>query len=125
MSESTANGADRILLALPGSTRLRGVATLVLGGVGSRIDLPYEKVDDLQLAVLSVLAANQLETVEIEMEVDSEQVAVSIGPLAAGSAADNGLRRVLERLVDGVEPSERSGGEWITLQVARRGSAPE
>src|SRR5688572_28966206 len=105
MSEGTSiETTDRILLTLPGDTRLRGVATLVVGGVGSRLDLPYEKVDDLQLAILSVLAANDLETVMIGVEVDSEWVHVRVGPLPDGGSTDEGLRRVLERLVDEVEP---------------------
>ena len=48
---------DRIVLTMPTDVRLRSVATLVLGGVGSRLDLPFEKTDDLQLAVLSALEA--------------------------------------------------------------------
>lgn len=125
MSESTVDAmTDRILLTLPASHRLRGVATLVLGGIGSRFDLPYEKVDDLQLAVLSVLAAGDLEQVTIEVEVDDDTVEVKIGPLADGGASDRGLHQVLERLVDAVEPAPReieSGAheEWITLRLAR------
>jgi hypothetical protein len=136
MSETASNGAsDRIVLTLPGTTRLRGVATMVLGGVGSRLDLPYEKVDDLQLAVLSVLAASDLETVTIDVEVHEDCVDVTVGPLSEGEAADEGLRRVLERLVDGVEASPRAVGrrvvagaaesaairhpEWITLRLER------
>ena len=38
---------DMISLTIPTATRFRGVATLVLGGIGSRLDLPYERVDDL------------------------------------------------------------------------------
>ena len=34
-----------------------GVARLVTAGVGSRLDLPFETVDDLQLAVELVVAA--------------------------------------------------------------------
>ena len=125
MSESTSiDVVDRIVLTLPAAPKLRGVATLVLGGIGSRLDLPYEKVDDLQLAVLSVLSSGDLERVTIEVDVNGEAVAVSIGPLAAGVATDGGLRRVLERLVDGVEPSPRTGGdgtpeEWISLRLGR------
>ena len=132
MSESTSiETTDRIQLVLPGRTRLRGVATLVVGGVGSRLDLPYEKVDDLQLAILSVLAANDLETVTIDLEVDSEWVQVCVGPLPDGGSTDQGLRRVLERLVDEVEPvhreqagSEReepASREWIMFRLARAG----
>jgi hypothetical protein len=115
---------DRIALTLPADAGLRAVSTLVLGGIGSRLDLPYERVDDLQLAVLSVLAASDLEHVTIEIEVEDDHVEVSLGPLPRGGAADMGLRRVVERLVDGVRAEERpslEGGseEWITLQVAR------
>jgi hypothetical protein len=125
MSKSTSiDVADRIVLTLPGAPKLRGVATLVLGGIGSRLDLPYEKVDDLQLAVLSVLSTGDVERVTIEVDVNGEAVDVSIGPLAAGVARDRGLRRVLERLVDGVEPSPRTSGdgapeEWISLRLGR------
>ena len=128
---SSNGAADRIELSLPGSVRLRSVATLVLGGIGSRLELPYEKVDDLQLAVLSVLAASDLEQVTIDIEVDDRAVAVSIGPLQAGSASDLGLRRVVERLVDAVEPSPRGeangrngDGDWLTLRIARTESEP-
>jgi len=113
---------DRIVLTLPGTARLRGVATLVLGGIGSRLDLPYEKVDDLQLAVLSVLAANELDPVTIEVEVEPEGIAVSIGPLPKGGATDKGLLRVLERLVDAVEPPRLDAGqrgERITIRLDR------
>lgn len=112
---------DRIVLTLPGDRRLRPVATLVLGGVGSRLELPYEKVDDLQLAVLSVLAASDDGVVTIEIDIDDEGVAVSVGPLQDGGALDPGLVRVLERLVDAVEPSTRAAPDrsWITLRLAR------
>ena len=111
--------ADRILLTLPASPRLRGVATLVLGGVGSRFDMPYEKVDNLQIAVLSVLTASSRERVTIEVEVDERRVEVTMGPLADGESSDIGLRRVLERLVDDVHRSDRHGEEWIALGLER------
>jgi anti-sigma regulatory factor (Ser/Thr protein kinase) len=119
--------ADRIALTLPADAGLRSVATLVLGGIGSRLDLPYERVDDLQLAVLSVLAASDLEQVTIEVEIDDDGIEVSLGPLPDGGAGDRGLRRVVERLVDGVDAAARparDGGseEWITLRLAHERS---
>ena len=89
---------DRITLTLPTDTRFRGVATLVLGGVGTRLSLPYERVDDLQLAVLSLLEASGGERVTVEVEAESGKVFVSVGPLDEGSAADGGLARVLDPL---------------------------
>jgi hypothetical protein len=109
---------DTILLTLPGNPRLRGVATLVLGGIGSRLDLPYEKVDDLQLATLSVLSASDGETVTIEVVADDEALVVGIGPVSSESG-DSSLSRVLEKLVDAVETSERDGQHWLTLRLAR------
>jgi hypothetical protein len=110
---------DTIELSIPTTPRLRGVATLVLGGMGSRLHLPYEKVDDLQLAALSVLSATSDDSVTLELAAAEGSFAVGIGPLPSGSGADDGLRRVLERLVDEVESTERDGREWLTLRLKR------
>lgn len=110
---------DRIVLTLPGGTRFRAVATLVLGGVGSRLELPYERVDDLQLAVLSILDSAGDGEVTLELEASDGSLSVSLGPLEDGSAADPALARVLEPLADSVEGGSREGREWITLRVDR------
>ncbi len=48
---------------------------------------------------------------------------VTVGPLPEGTVAAPGVRTVLDRLVDGVEPSRREtdGGtaEWVVLRLAR------
>jgi hypothetical protein len=114
---------DTILLTIPRATRFTGVATRVLGGIGSRLDLPYERIDDLQLALLSVLDAGQDGDVSLEVETDGTSLALSIGPLVEGSSADASLARVLARLVDEVEPDPRDGEEWLTLRVTDARSA--
>ena len=122
-STQEATTADRVVLTLPGNPSLRGVASLVLGGIGSRIDLPYEKVDELQLAVLSVLGACDPAIVTIEIEIEEEAVLVTLGPLPDDTVAAPGVRAVLDRLVDGVQPSRREtdagSAEWVTLSLAR------
>ena len=110
---------DTIVLSIPSSPRLRSVATLVLGGMGSRVQLPYEKIDDLQLAVLSVLPAAADAQVTLEASASDDTLSLEIGPLATGTHSDAGLRRVLERLVDAVEPATRDGREWLTLRLQR------
>jgi hypothetical protein len=110
---------DRITLTIPADEPSRGVATLVIGGVGSRLDLPYERVDDLQLAVLSVLGASDGSQVTVEVVADDDAVLVSVGPLAAGSATNGSLTRVLGPLVDSVTPSPRGAEEWLTLRLDR------
>lgn len=110
---------DQISLTIPSRTPYTGVATLVLGGIGSRLDLSYERVDDLQLAVLSVLEARGDDEITLEVEAAKERVSVSVGPLVDGSGSDQALARVLGPLVDSVEPVRRHGREWLTLQLNR------
>lgn len=108
---------DRIVLTIPSDERFRSVATLVLGGIGSRADLPFERTDDLQLAVLSALEASSGTEVTVEVERREGRLAVAVGPVHDGSGEDTGLVRVLSRLVDEIEPERRDGGEWLTLVV--------
>ena len=111
--------SDQITLTMPTDARSRGIATLVLGGIGSRLDLPYERVDDLQLAVLSVLEASADSTVTVEVDAEPDSVLVQVGPLADGSSSDPALSRVLNPLVDSYEPSERAWGNWLSLRLTR------
>jgi hypothetical protein len=115
--------SDRIVLTLPAGARFRGVATLVLGGIGGRTDLPYERMDDLQLAVLSILDSTDGDAVTLEVQSDDGRLAVAVGPVHDGSSEDNGLRLVLSRLVDEVAHEHRDGAEWITLGVSNAGNA--
>jgi len=110
--------SDRIVLTIPAEERFRSVATLVLGGIGTRVDLPYERMDDLQLAVLSTLDASDSETVTLEVDADEQGMRLALGPVRDGTGADDGLVRVLSRLVDDVGHESRDGTEWITLGVS-------
>lgn len=111
--------SDRITLTVPTDARLRGVATLVLGGIGSRLDLSYERMDELQLAVLSLLDAGGADHVTMEVDAQPAGLSVALGPLAVGSGADEALTKVLDRLVDSVESGRRDGQEWLTLRIVR------
>jgi hypothetical protein len=115
-----ADVSDRIVLTMPTETRFRSVATLVLGGIGSRLELPYERMDDLQLAVLSALEASDAKTVTLEVDADENSLRLALGPVRDGSSEDDGLVRVLSRLVDDVDHESREGIEWLTLGVSRR-----
>ena len=109
---------DTIVLTIPADARYREVATLVLGGIGSRLDLPYERMDDLQLALLSVLEATDGADVSIEVEARDGSLEIAVGPLVAGTRDDRGLDLVLSRLVDDSAPQDRDGAEWLTLSVS-------
>jgi hypothetical protein len=111
--------SDRIVLTMPTDVRLRSVATLVLGGIGSRLDLPFERTDDLQLAVLSALEATDGGDVTVEVDADDGDLRLAVGPVRAGSAEDGALMRVLTPLVDEVQRELRDSQEWLTLRVQR------
>jgi hypothetical protein len=117
LPETLMNG-DRIVLTIPSDSRFRSVATLVLGGIGSRAELPFERADDLQLAVLSALDASRDSEVTVEVTTRDGRLTVAVGPVRDGSGDDAGLTRVLSRLVDEVEPERRDGTEWLTLVVS-------
>lgn len=108
---------DRIVLNLPSADRFRAVGTLVLGGVGARLELPYERMDDLQLALLSALDATLDGAVTLEIDADESGVSLAVGPLRDGSDVDEGLALVLSRLVDEVEHERRDGRVWVALRV--------
>lgn len=78
-----------------------------------------ERIDDLQLALSSVLAAgtggDDL-AVEFAAE-DGEVLRVWVGPLHAGIGEDAGLLRILGPLVDEVMTEERDGGDWLVLAM--------
>ena len=116
----TAVMGDRVVLTIPADTRFRSVATLVVGGIGSRADLPYERADDLQLAVLSALDAGASDEMTVEIDTSEGRLEIAVGPVREGSGKDAGLARVLSRLVDDVATQHRDGAEWLTLVVSGR-----
>lgn len=110
---------DTILLTFPTTTAYRGVPSLVLGGVGSRLDLPFERTDDLQLAVLSMLDAAAGDRASVEISAEQDRIVVAVGPLRPDAGSDRGLTLVLGRLTDGVEAGRRGEEVWLTVHLAR------
>ena len=121
---------ETIELTLPAGREWHAVARLVLGGVADRLNLSYEDLDDLQLAVerLLVEAASQ-DTVSMRIDVADHGISVGVGPLVERTLADAlqgpdpapgelTLRRILQTVVDsfGVEVAE--GGIVVRLQKA-------
>ena len=96
---------------------------LVLGGVGTRCDLPYDTVDELQLAVAAVLPSARDEQTVVEIET-GDAVTVTIGPVDRRNGRDAALLRVLDRLVDRVVAVTRDAEEWLALEVSRGAATP-
>jgi len=103
---------EAIELTLPADREWHAVARLVLGGVADRMNLSFEDLDDLQLAVERLLAeAGQVGSVRLSFEVGESSIRTRVGPLSETAVADalrDGearpgqltLRRILQTVVD-------------------------
>ena len=103
---------DEITLTIPRDSDFHGVAHLVLGGLAVRMDLTVENLEDLQIALDSLLGLSELEPGEITVRMALRHGALEayVGPLPA-SVLDEierdqddalSLRRVLDSTVDDV-----------------------
>lgn len=121
--------SDTIILRIPRNVRYYGIARMVVGGVAAGIELPYDTLDDVQLAIGSLLDNRHLEgddIVDVHLDVSDERIAAKLGPFHEGSldramsashdaGGDMDLRRLLETIVDDVDVSTGDDGEWVTL----------
>jgi hypothetical protein len=127
--------SDRIELVTPVGRAWDPVIRLVLGGIGDRLDLGFDELDDLQLAVERLLAEARFEDrVTLSIEILDRSVRVRIGPILTGAVAEAlqgppakpgelTLGRILQTVVDsyGVEKVE-DGHMVVRLEKAvRRG----
>ncbi len=128
------DSAQKVTLAIPGQRRFIGIARLFVGGLAVRLDLGYETMDDLQLALESVLRKADMGTeVTLEAQLDGEGVSLLVGPFGSDPLvhperpADTlELERLLAALVAGSESFARDDGCWLRLDIripASSGSA--
>jgi hypothetical protein len=121
--------ADEITLTLPSDRNYYEIAHLVLGGLAIRLDLTVDHLDDLQVALETVL--NQQEAdgeLTVALRVDENELHTLVGPFpgtrlrAALERDDEGeqlsMRRLLGAVCDRFEVEDRAGGEWIALTKA-------
>ena len=114
---------DHVQLTLPAEEDFRHVAHLVVGGLGVRLDLTLEDLDDLQIALEALLGCRDDEgDIVVTVDAGNGAVRASVGPFGAGSLdsleridSPLGLRRVLETVCDTFEIEERDGGSWVEL----------
>lgn len=116
---------DSIELVIPRGRAWEPVVRLVLGGVADRLDLGFDQLDDLQLAVERLLAeAGAQDTVRLSFELSEAGVRTRIGPLRERVVADAlqgpepqpgelTLRRVLETVVDSFGVEESADGKLV------------
>jgi anti-sigma regulatory factor (Ser/Thr protein kinase) len=129
---------DEIALTLPADEAFSGVAHLVLGGLAVRLDLTVETLEDLELALDTLLERSKdaaEDELTIRVRVKDDEVQTVVGPYQdeirkelerdGGDALD--LRRILRTVCERVEVTELDGGQWVELtkrvvRVARDGA---
>jgi hypothetical protein len=114
---------DVVTLQLPRERDFFGVAHLVLGGLGARLDLTYDVLEDMTTAIDELLGRRDaVGDITLTVRIEKAAITATVGPFSGsvaeelhGSDAQLGLRRVLETSVDDVVVSERDGAQWVEL----------
>ena len=111
--------ADTITVEFPAREGYRTVGRLVLGGLASRFELPVDRVNDLLLAVESLLLHGIAgESVVLEIEARRDELRVRVGPIEGPGLSDPAVARVVRPLVDAA--SEADGGGFVELVSTAR-----
>ena len=120
---------DEFRITIPREPSFSTVAGLVVGGIAARHEFTLDVLDDLQLAIDSLL--ERLEDDEsderdviVEVRVGGNEIAVAVGPLRDETVAELedvpgirlGLRRLLDATVDDVAFESRGDNAWVELR---------
>jgi anti-sigma regulatory factor (Ser/Thr protein kinase) len=116
-------GMDEIVLIIPRERPFYGVAHLVLGGLGSRLNLTLEHLEDLQLGLDSLFAQHDGQgDITLRIRIREGAIETEVGPFPSAlsdelrtESGGVGLRRILETVSDALELGERDGEAWVTL----------
>lgn len=114
---------DEISLTLPADDAFHSVAHLVLGGLAVRLDLTFENLEDLELAIDTLLErSTDGNDVTLLVRVLDGELQTIVGPFQAVRSeleSDDGEslnpRRILDTVCDRVEIVDRDGGQWVEL----------
>jgi hypothetical protein len=114
---------DEIQLTLPADEAFHRVAHLVLGGLAVRLNLTFENLEDLELALDALLERSRTDdAVTLRVRVLDGELRTVVGPFESmrteleqdgGNAL--GLSRILGAVCDSVEITDRDGAEWVEL----------
>lgn len=117
---------DEIALTLPGDDAFHGVAHLVLGGVATRHDLTVETLEDLTLALDTILEryGERSDDVTVLARIEGSEAVIEVGPFPAGALREEleresgdalDTRRILSAVSDDMEVIGREDGDWVRL----------
>jgi hypothetical protein len=117
---------DTVEITIPRERDFSIIAELVIGGIAARHDVTLEVLDDLQLALASLLEHDEADDGEVTvlLQIGDDTIDVAVGPVGEHTAAvlhDDagetlGLRRLLDTTVDKASVNRRDGGAWVALR---------
>ena len=114
---------DEISLTLPADEAFHRVAHIVMGGLAVRLDLTFENLEDLEIALDALLERDgDEEAVTLRVRVLDGELRTIVGPFTSVRAelekrGDESLNlsRILETVCDRVEIVDRDGSQWVEL----------
>lgn len=120
---------DTVVLRFPRKAQYYSVARLVVGGLAAPLQMSYDALDDLQLAVSTLLDSQELDAdheLTLRIQVGPDSMQASLGAFGTGVVAgafersnerggEFDLRRLLDTIVDDVAIHEIDSTEWVTL----------
>ena len=122
--------SDEITITIPRERDFYRVAHLVVGGLAVRLDLTFEHLEDLQIAVAGLLGGegDGIGDVTVAVRIEGEELATAVGPIEHESfraELENGgdgigIRRILDTVCDSVDLVEREGAPWVELRKTIR-----
>jgi hypothetical protein len=117
---------DTVEITIPRERDFSIIAELVVGGIAARHDVTLDVLDDLQLALGSLLEHNEDDEgdVNVRLRVGGDAIAVAVGPVGERTVSELesdagetlGLRRLLDATVDELTLSRRNGHVWVELR---------
>jgi hypothetical protein len=116
--------ADEITLTVPREKPFFRVAHLVIGGLAVRLDLTFDTLEDLQVALAGLLSREEDAEgdVTVAVRVLPDAIQATIGPFEPEALrreweldGELGLRRILDTVCDGATIVDRDGAQWVEL----------
>jgi hypothetical protein len=115
--------AEEIRLVIPAEEDFRPIVHLVTGGLASRLDVTYDDLEDIQVAVDAILALRDDDgDLTVVLSAEPGLVRAAVGPfepdaLLPRDTSDGrlDLQRVLETVCDTHEFDSREDGAWVEL----------
>ena len=115
--------ADEICLTLPADDAFHSVAHLVLGGLAARLNLSFEHLEDLELALDALLERpSDGREVTLRVLVNDGELRTIVGPFTSlradldeGGTNSLNLGRILGAVCDSFEIEDRDGSQWVEL----------